>query len=925
MKFRLYRGTDDQIPDPDLEAIYGIGNTPSYRGRAYVVFPLYDITAWKAIPQYQFEVVTGGSAVAAYDTMMSGTRAGLADDNGYAAIATDATDWVPIAASQLGFSGFPVFCDDRWVMVTNTQCAWTDDLTGLTGWQTGTVEPGPNTLQDAKYLGNGRILAAGLSGTLMLSVDKGESFSVIDPPNTGANISVIANTLGEAIIGSGSNENHLYTQDYGQSISTAANPATTYALTAGYYRYDQGGWYVGGGSSVPTGPGEITRLASPNATPITLVTDAPSQVVAMAYRPSFHIDGELCVALCHEGEIIYTTNDWLTYTISSASLPGSTTARPFAFDGQRFIIGYNGDAGEDAVVYTLTDPEVLQGPHLNTLQDNFAITTSFMGVEQVTSEPPILSDVVSWCHRAVGQPASEFDVEELDDIVVDGLAVAGAYTAKDVINSLQGLWQFDSPEYDRKIHYHLRGKPVVRVFTFDDLLEDPEESTREQAVEYPKKAHLDYQSPKVDYAPAKATSSRSSQDARVVGEVSIQTAVVFNDPDVPAQRVQVMHKVFWADADGETVIYVPDPHLDLVPGDCIGLSLRGTLRRLRIDKMEISPGVLKLTCRNDRETAYTSNAVGIAPPPPTPPPPSLAGPTMAMVLDTSLLRDADDGSALTKYIALGGVSPAWAGALLEESANEGTTYADLLQVTAASVMGTLTESIGASSPYYFDRTNKIVVQLDSTDESVDIDSLTMAQFLNEGGAWAIQDASGAVEIGQYRDAVDLGGGKFELSYLQRGRLNTGAVSHAEGARFVLLETVVPVRAPSSQLGVDMRYRATSFGRSTETGTVLHQIFEGNSQREWPVANVLPERVDANTISVRIVPRHRLGTVMAPLRSLNHDGYHWLVTDGVNTIDHRSLALTETFDVTGWSSPIEVSVAQVNRITQDGPAVTEEIA
>ena len=926
-KFRVYLGTSDQIPDPDLEAIYGIGNTPSYRGRAYVVFPLYDITAWKAIPQYQFEVVTGGTAVQSFGTIAMGARAGVADEDGYLALTSDGSDWGTVLHSEVGFQCAPVWSEGYWLAIGRTEIKRTDDINGQTGWTAGTVvTAGPNQPIAAAYLGNGVAIAVGIGGTIMRTADFGLTSNAVALPDFENYPCIIADGDGSAILGCSIYDRYVYTNTGGASFQkVSVRPMSSGAdITCGYHNKNDWSWCIAGGT-LNASPGELAMLASPGDEPHHYVPNLPSKVFGIAQRDFYHPDGMLAVAVCYNGEIVYSTNEWVSWTISSFIFPYAAE-RNLIFNGSEFIVTEPGAGGSDNVqAYRFTDPEDLHGPYPVRLENNISLSTAYGGLSVVTSTPPKLDQVVSWFHLAVGQPDSEFDVAELDEIVVDGLAVAGAYTAKDVINSLQGLWQFDSPEYDRKIHYHLRGKPVVRVFTFDDLLEDPEESTREQAVEYPKKAHLDYQSPKVDYAPAKATSSRSSQDARVVGEVSIQTAVVFNDPNVPAQRVQVMHKVFWADADGENVIYVPDQHLDLVPGDCIGLSLRGTLRRLRIDKMEISPGILKLTCRNDRETAYTSAAVGIVPPPPTPPPPSLAGPTMPMVLDTSLLRDADDGSALTKYIALGGVSPAWAGALLEESTNLGTNYSDLLQVSVGSVMGTLLADVGASSPHYFDRTNTIRVQLDVTDESIDIDSLTYTQFLNEGGAWAIQNADGSVEIGQYRDAVDLGGGLFELSFLQRGRLNTGAVLHPAGSRLVLLETVVPVRAPSAQLGVDVYYRATSFGRSTETGTVIHQVFDGNSQREWPVADVLPKRVDANTISVRIVPRHRLGTVMAPLRSLNHDGYHWLVTDGVNTIDHRGLVLTETFDVTGWSSPIEVSVAQVNRITQDGPAVTEEIA
>lgn len=64
--------------------------------------------------------------------------------------------------------------------------------------------------------------------------------------------------------------------------------------------------------------------------------------------------------------------------------------------------------------------------------------------------------------------------------------------------------------------------------------------------------------------------------------------------------------------------------------------------------------------------------------------------------------------------------------------------------------------------------------------------------------------------------------------------------------------------------------------------------------------------------------------MAPMRSINWQGYHWVVSDGTNTIERSTVEATQDFDTTGWSSPVEVTVSQVNRITGDGPAVIEEI-
>ncbi len=56
--WRLHRGTEDQAPDPLIEAIEGAENAPAYRGLAYIVFedlPLDDFG--NAIPQLSFEIV----------------------------------------------------------------------------------------------------------------------------------------------------------------------------------------------------------------------------------------------------------------------------------------------------------------------------------------------------------------------------------------------------------------------------------------------------------------------------------------------------------------------------------------------------------------------------------------------------------------------------------------------------------------------------------------------------------------------------------------------------------------------------------------------------------------------------------------------------------------------------------------------------
>src|SRR5690606_10261033 len=172
-------------------------------------------------------------------------------------------------------------------------------------------------------------------------------------------------------------------------------------------------------------------------------------------------------------------------------------------------------------------------------------------------------------------------------------------------------------EHDGKIHFPKRGKPVVDVLTADDLVDDPETSTREQAIEYPAKMHLFYQHEASGYARVKATAQRSSPDVRVVGEAIFEVPVVL-DEDEAARTAHKLHKVAWADAEGEVKLTVPESFIALTPADCVGLNLRGRVRRLRIEEIGYADGRVELTTRVDRQSAYTSAVTGIPLPAPTP-------------------------------------------------------------------------------------------------------------------------------------------------------------------------------------------------------------------------------------------------------------------------------------------------------------------
>jgi len=59
--FRIYKGTEDQLPDPLIEAHQGIGKTPAYRGLAYMVIENFSLEDYgNQIPNFTFEIKRRG-------------------------------------------------------------------------------------------------------------------------------------------------------------------------------------------------------------------------------------------------------------------------------------------------------------------------------------------------------------------------------------------------------------------------------------------------------------------------------------------------------------------------------------------------------------------------------------------------------------------------------------------------------------------------------------------------------------------------------------------------------------------------------------------------------------------------------------------------------------------------------------------------
>ena len=931
-RFTFYPGNETQDPDPDLEAMPvdfggGVGNVPSYRGGyPYIVLPEYDVTDG------------GGRA-----PMIKAELATFVTSEPYPA-------WIMAAgfnnSAELKLA--PAF--DDW-----SQDAFRVNLGGGQYWFPGTS----NTTAKISRAGSEIIAFAGTNDNgpdVIFSSNNGADGSwstvAMSSPGLGAYECVKLGPLWWIPTGSAFNAHSFdgvtATPQSWQASSICVAGGSLFSIQSlNYYLIDRGSG--SGYSEIPL------DIPSGYTTDALLASDGANVLIMYSYFESIGLakysGGAACTPLpnpftvppgnyawlarySRELELwVVVCNTQIAYGPSLEALQLSDfefPSRPSDLkeDGERFLV-----CGPNRLLMYSTDGNVWSTVTPSPTDTNIGTVLKALSTVERRDAPLIgnlipLSSIATWIHERVNIPAGKYNVVELTDMV-EGVVFADGYTGASAMQSLMALYFFDAGEFDAgsgyKLNYVKRGKPAVMTLTEDDIAEGPEDWEREDSFERPRVLHVQYPNPVADYGAPNIVIKRTSPDVLIVGERSASVPVVFSDVDEITRRADVMMTVIYTEIAGTYKLVLPWSLLTLAPTDVIGFSIRGRTRRLRMDQWRFSPdGTISTEFLADRQSAWTSNVTGLQQPPSKPPPPSIVGPTASAVLDIPAL--ADNLDSLHLIVAASGLSPAWYGADHQRKLPSDADYSTMLRFSGVTtIMGALQADVTAASAHFTDTTNIVRVKLYRDEELL---TYTQEQFLSENGAFALSWMDSGVrrwEICQYRDAVKVGDAEWELTTLQRGRLNTAAAEHPTGSLFVLLDEGVramPMQSP--MLGQDITHRAVSLGQLPDQAVPYTEPYTGESQREWPVASLVAG-LNGDDLEVAWIPRHRFGTDDAPIASQNWRGYRVSATDGVNTLTAETTVEGHTFDVAGWSTPITVSVSQINRITGEGPAVTEEVA
>lgn len=533
-------------------------------------------------------------------------------------------------------------------------------------------------------------------------------------------------------------------------------------------------------------------------------------------------------------------------------------------------------------------------------------------VHRMSDTPVTLQSVVSALAGRAGLPPELIDVSDLEGFV-RGFTVINSYPCSAALQALSQIYLFDEASIDGKVTFFHRGHNSVATIVEEEMLDDEneiEQTKRGDPISVPRVMNLNYHDIAGGISTDKQTSERAG-DRRAIGEVQLQTAVILTS-DEAAQAVRINHKVMVEDLRGEIKFCLPDKWIGLTPGDITVVQWQGRSERVRLTSVAVQDGFQEYMALRDRQSAYQSNVEGIPAAPILVPPSNVVGPTLIQPLDIHILRDVDDGMGLSFYVAVAGIGDAWTGALIELSYDGGANYVDSETTSISSTMGELLATLPDHPAEFPDEINTLRVRIDTPD--AELQSADLEALLNRANLAIVGD-----EIIQFGNAEEVDPGEWELSYLIRGRKGTDAIEHPVGARFVLLDAFTPIPASITDIGRTMTFRATSFGTPSDSGTVLSMVYVGRSQTEREVGYLAAHRDGSNAV-VSWQGVGRLGSGASAVHGARFAGYRVTFDDGILAAVVVDTALeTLTQDVSALGAPLTISVVQLNDLTGAGPS------
>lgn len=519
----------------------------------------------------------------------------------------------------------------------------------------------------------------------------------------------------------------------------------------------------------------------------------------------------------------------------------------------------------------------------------------------ITTNRIQVADVVASIMREASYATDDFDTVSIDSTMI-GYVRTRVMTGRSAIEPLRQAYFFDGVESNGVAKFVKRGRGIVATLSEDELgvaafgEEHPSRLTTADADEttLPRSVRVHYLALARDYE-AGEQPSPARPDTRSTNDIDVELPIVLDD-DEAAQIAEVLYANAWAERKSHELV-IDFGRQELEPTDPINIPVNGTYKRVRITNIaDAFPVSRRLAVVRDDDLSYVSYAVGTL----SSFVPSqivINGPAELILLDLPPLRDEDDDAgvyaAARPYLA----NSTFRGAIVLRSADGGASYAQIGTLGSAVPVGTVLQDLPASEPWIWDEANTLYVQM----QHGELESRTEEAVLSGANAAAV-GAHGRWNIVQFRDATHVGDGIWALTGMLQGRRGTehniGTV--LAGDRFVMVSVggLGRLAINITEIGAERLYKAVAVG--TNVADAEAQAFTGAGEALKPFSPVYLQvhRQDDGDLVLTWLRRGRFGQTLqsgtdVPLSEETEEYEVDILTDGVvvRTIEATEQTIT----------------------------------
>ncbi|RJG10903.1 hypothetical protein D3879_14575 [Pseudomonas cavernicola] len=462
---------------------------------------------------------------------------------------------------------------------------------------------------------------------------------------------------------------------------------------------------------------------------------------------------------------------------------------------------------------------------------------------------------------------------------VSGYRITSNGSIRNALEPLRTLYQFDVYPSGYKIKFRSRGTASVVTIPIGDLAADTQlEESREMDSQLPQRVTVQYLDRNRDYDQNEQSDDRIGVEAVDTQDTSIQVVMSGNQAKQIAQKL--LNRA-WLERTS-FAFQLPPIYGYLEPSDVITIDADYASYELHLDSVNPdSDGLISCSGVPNNASLYTSVAVGDEgqQAPVTIP---LAGASLLATLDIPLIDETLQNSP-GFVSAMTGYTNGYPGGAVFRSNDEGQTWTDLQGFTGKATLGYARNALTANSGALIDQGSALIVDLISGA----LESVTQDQML-AGANFAAYGADTRWEIIRFQNAALQVDGSYQLTRLVRGDKGTEWATglHQAGDLFVLLDDPdnAFIGLPVETIGLSRLYRGVTSGQTIDTASDQELTYRGVNLRPLSPAYPVGSRNNSADLAVSVTRRSRLSSswwitgVSAPVGETTV-AYEWDVMSG----------------------------------------------